>query len=394
MNHRRSRASYYKPAPLSQERVSSMLDNLTMRLDRMYEQGDLPHRSVYSQSRCGSDFMLVNNSGDILDICPRLTIRFGTSFKGGVLGRKLHDIMDIPEGAWKQVICGCEVSFTIEHNNIALVIYAAPGSKIKRNNFLMNIVGGGVFITVLRPKNLHFHSYLQGTLKDDIEASRSLIPWDDEGLNKNRVLTDTTENHKCSYKIHKCWNLKYCARQFKSRKWSVEFITRITPSNLILDNIDCPWSSTVLSLRKDIKKLMNCGLIDAQKVSLNANITLSDIDNNPHISWNKSLFNMNPGMIKHILDGKYEPNFYLLSNNDSVTVDMIKNNIKSDWSWFGVSRCVSPNIEVASRKWMCAYKLQNSLYNKVAYDPSYKFCRKLLVRMHRIACEDTLMLIN
>ena len=30
---RRIRASYYKPVPLSQERISSMLDNLTMRLD-------------------------------------------------------------------------------------------------------------------------------------------------------------------------------------------------------------------------------------------------------------------------------------------------------------------------------------------------------------------------
>lgn len=388
MNHRRGRAICYKPPALSQGRISSMLDNLTIR--------HLPHVSGYTQNRYESDYMIVNNRGEILDICHRLSTRFKTNFKGGILGRKLHDIIDIPEDAWKYVIRGCELSFTTEHDNIALVIYAMPCSRINRDNSLMNIVGGGVFVKVLRPKNLHFYSYLQAILKNDIDTSRSLIPWDNEGLKKNKVLTDTNESHRCSYNIHKCWNLNTINRQLEKGKWSLDFITRIVPSDFIIANPDFPWSSAVLSLRKDIKKFMNvnCSLIDAQKISLNSNIALSDIDKNPHIFWNKTLFNMNPGMIKHILDGKFEPNFYLLSNNNSVTVDIIKNNIGANWSWFCISRCVSPNIELASRRWMCAYKLQNSLYNKVAYDPSYKFCQKMLMRMHRKACEDTLMLLN
>lgn len=173
--------------------------------------------------------------------------------------------------------------------------------------------------------------------------------------------------------------------------WTIDFISRIASYDTIISNQRFNWNKKVLSSRKDVVRfLKHYDLIDRNTISLNHMITPQIIKNNNHIHWNHNLFAMNNALIK---ENDLYKNYYLLSNNSALNTDMILENIDKPWVWHSVSRSISLNLELHSKIWMSVRKIQR-FYNMVAYDPSFIFSKKVILRHHKQLCIETAMLLS
>ena len=159
------------------------------------------------------------------------------------------------------------------------------------------------------------------------------------------------------------------------------YASKIASIDLIKRFEHFDWNAAAISSRKDVIHVMKyVKNINMKTVSINPSVTMSFVKQRHDLNWNTTILFMNPSIGLYLHDVyDISLNSYAISNNTALTVNYILRHPNIPWKWSYVSRCVSPDIEVCSKKWMAAWKIQQRLYNVVAFDPKYKYCQKLLV---------------
>ena len=92
---------------------------------------------------------------------------------------------------------------------------------------------------------------------------------------------------------------------------------------------------------KKIIKLIDPSLLDWYEISKNPDITMDIIQNNPNKPWNWVGLSLNPNITLDFIQSNQDKPwdwYSIISQKPTITFDFIKKNLNKDWDWYFISQ--------------------------------------------------------